>query len=203
VILKVCASGVWGLVKACWGFVTNPIGAVIVAIAIAAFLIIKYWGPISAFFVSLWGGIKAGAVKVWEAVKFLFGFSPLGMIIKNWDPIVKYFRGLWDKIGGIIEKISAPFRKVGSMFRGATAGAMAGAAVASAPMSSPASMGNITPIEKTISEARVNSSSSIVAPITINTAPGQNPEQIASAVTRELDARQRANASRIRSRLHD
>ncbi len=202
VILKACTSAVWSLVKACWGFITTPVGAVIVAIAIAAFLIIKYWGPISAFFVSLWGGIKAGAVKVWEAVKFVFGLSPLGMIIKNWDPIVKYFRGLWDKIGGIIEKISAPFRNVGSMFRGATAGAMAGAAVSAAPL--PASAGSgITPIERTISEARVNSSSMINAPITIHAAPGQNPEQIAAAVSRELDARGRQAKASERAGLYD
>jgi len=39
-------------------FLTNPIGLTVTAIATAAFLIYKYWGPIKQFFVSLWAGIK-------------------------------------------------------------------------------------------------------------------------------------------------
>ncbi|SEA50277.1 phage tail tape measure protein [Variovorax sp. YR216] len=36
----------------------NPIGLAITAIAIAAFLIYKYWGPITAFFAGLWQTVK-------------------------------------------------------------------------------------------------------------------------------------------------
>jgi hypothetical protein len=180
--------------------------AVIAAIALlagAAFLIVKFWGPISGFFVKLWGGIKIGAAKLWSVIKTVFGFSPLGMIMKNWEPIVNYFKGVWDRIGGVIEKITAPFRRVGAMFRGATAGAMAGAAVSTAPLPATAG-GGITPIERTIAEARINNSSSMVnAPITINAAPGQNPEQVAAAVARELDARDRRGAAQQRARLYD
>jgi hypothetical protein len=79
---------------------------------------------------------------------------------------------------------------------------MAGAAVSTAPL--PASAGSgITPIERTISEARVNSSSMINAPITIHAAPGQNPEQIAAAVSRELDARGRQAKASERAGLYD
>ena len=223
--LRFATVGLWQMAAAGWAAIAPfwPIIAIVAAVAGAAFLIIKFWAPISAFFVSLWGGIKAGAVKVWEAIKYVFGFSPLGMIIKNWDPIVKYLRGLWDKIGGIIEKMSAPFRNVGSMFRGATAGAMAGAMVAAAPMAGstvaaaqmsgaavsaapvPATAGGgITPIERTIAEARTNNmSSTISAPITIHAAPGQNPEQIAAAVARELDARGRQAKASERAGLYD
>ena len=38
----------------------NPIGLTITAIAAAAFLIYKYWGPISAFFTKLWGDVRTG-----------------------------------------------------------------------------------------------------------------------------------------------
>ena len=200
--LRFAVVGLWQVAAAGWAAIAPfwPIIAVVAAVAGAAFLIVKFWQPISGFFVKLWGGIKAGIVTLWNATSDNPFFNPVGFIIKRWKPIIEFFEGMWKRIGGIIEKVGGWF---GHAARPAMAGAMAGAAVASAPMSSPASMGNITPIEKTISEARVNSSSSIVAPITINTAPGQNPEQIASAVTRELDARQRANASRMRSRLHD
>jgi TP901 family phage tail tape measure protein len=200
VIFKACAGGAVKFGLALKGLIANPVGLTILAIAAAAFLLIKYWQPISGFFVSLWEKIKAGAAKAWEAIKFLFGFSPLGMIMANWDPIVKYFRGLWDKIGGIIEKLSAPFRRFAA---GATAGAMAGAAVSTAPLPATAG-GGITPIERTIAEARVNNSSSMVnAPITINAAPGQNSEDIARTVSRELDARDRRGAAQQRARLYD
>jgi TP901 family phage tail tape measure protein len=197
--------GLWNMAAANWA-VLAPVLAVIAAIALlagAAFLIVKFWGPISGFFVKLWDGIKVGAAKLWSVIKTVFGFSPLGMILNNWEPIAKYFLGLWDKIGGIIEKITAPFRRVGAMFRGATAGAMAGAAVSTAPLPATAG-GGITPIERTIAEARVNNSSSMInAPITINAAPGQNPEQVAAAVARELDARDRRGAAQQRARLYD
>ena len=201
-ILRICAGGVLRFGLALKGLIANPVGLTIMAIAVAAFLIIKYWGPISAFFVNLWGGITTGAKKLWEFIKFaFFNFSPLGMIIKNWDPIAKYFRGLWDKIGRIIERISAPFRHFAA---GATAGAMAGAAVATTALpAAAADLGSITPIERTISEARMNSSSMLSAPITINAAPGQSSEDIARTVSRELDARQRANAAQQRARLYD
>jgi TP901 family phage tail tape measure protein len=37
----------------------NPIGLLIAGIAVAAFLIYKYWEPIKAFFGNLWDGVKA------------------------------------------------------------------------------------------------------------------------------------------------
>lgn len=45
----------------------NPIGLLITAIAGAAFLIYKYWGPITTFFSGLWEGIKSAfsAAIVW------------------------------------------------------------------------------------------------------------------------------------------
>ncbi len=205
-LLKGCRAavvGLWNVAVAGWTAIAPfwPLIAIIAVVAGAAFLIVKFWKPISAFFVSLWEGIEAGAAKLWKGIKFLFGFSPLGMIIKNWDPIAKYFRGLWDKIGRIIERISAPFRHFAA---GATAGAMAGAAVATTALpAAAADLGSITPIERTISEARMNSSSMLSAPITINAAPGQSSEDIARTVSRELDARQRASAAQQRARLYD
>jgi TP901 family phage tail tape measure protein len=199
VIFKLCAGGVMKFGLALKGLIANPVGLVIMAIAVAAFLLIKYWEPISGFFVKLWDGIKVGAVKLWGVIKMVFGFSPLGMLIKNWKPIIDFFEGMWKRIGGIISRIGSAF---GVGARAATAGAMAGAAVSAAPLPEAAGSG-ITPIERTIAEARVNSSSMVNAPITINAAPGQNSEDIARTVSRELDARQRANAAQQRARLYD
>jgi TP901 family phage tail tape measure protein len=199
-LARVAVAG-WAAIAPFW-----PIIAVAALVAGAAFLIIKFWGPISAFFISLWGGIKVGAVKVWEALKFAFGFSPLGMIIKNWDPIVKYFRGLWDKIGGVIERMSAPFKRFAAS---TTVSAMAGAAVTTAPLPMMAGMPPMVSIERTISAARaesgsrINAPSQINAPITIHAALGQSEEAIGLAVVQHLDRAQRDAEAQQRARLYE
>lgn len=60
----------------------NPIGLAITAIAVAAFLLIKYWKPISGFFKGLWGGITAAGGK---AAAWFKGLGPL-------------FAGVWSNI---------------------------------------------------------------------------------------------------------
>jgi TP901 family phage tail tape measure protein len=83
-------------------------------------LLIKNWGPVSEFFVSLWGALKTGASAAWSVIKFLFNWSPLGLIIKNWEPLVAFFKGLWDRIKPFVEPIIAAhkfaFDKVAGMF---------------------------------------------------------------------------------------
>lgn len=44
----------------------NPIGAIITAIAIAAWLIYEYWEPISTFFSGLWEKIKKAFTEFWN-----------------------------------------------------------------------------------------------------------------------------------------
>lgn len=88
------------------GFLTSPIFWIVLAIAAAAFLIIKYWDPIKAFFAKLWDGIKIAFTKFWEFVKnwgvLLLG--PIGLIIKYWDNIKGFFLKLWPSIKAIFWK---------------------------------------------------------------------------------------------------
>ncbi|SDI77874.1 phage tail tape measure protein [Variovorax sp. OV700] len=81
----------------------NPIGLIITAIAVSAYLIYKYWGPISAFFSGLWTSVTAACSSAWTAIKasfdgamVWFGQLPalfqasLGGIsaaILNWSPL--------------------------------------------------------------------------------------------------------------------
>lgn len=101
--------------------IMNPIGLIITAIATAAYLIYRYWAPISAFFKRLWnqvsqvfatawGGIKniwSSASrwfgKIWEQIKSAFSggvmgiaqlilrWSPLGLLTKAFSSVMRWF----------------------------------------------------------------------------------------------------------------
>lgn len=85
------------------GFLTSPIFWVVLAIAAAAFLIIKYWEPIKAFFAKLWEWIKVAFSKFLSFVKnwgvLLLG--PIGLVIKYWDNIKGFFIKLWVNVKDI------------------------------------------------------------------------------------------------------
>lgn len=106
-------------------FLTSPIFWVVAAIAVAAFLIIKYWEPIKAFFSKLWTGIKA---IFWKAIDFikewgLLFLGPIGWVIKAWQLVPDKFKnigsdiitGLWN---GIKSKAMALFDFVKGIGKG-------------------------------------------------------------------------------------
>lgn len=110
---------------------TNPIGLAITAIALGAFVLIKYWKPIKGFFGKIWQGFKflfawspAGllmrgfgaafkwlknlfigpkdsAQKTWAYFKTLFAWSPVGIMVKGWKVLPKLFSGIFGKIKNI------------------------------------------------------------------------------------------------------
>jgi phage tail tape measure protein, TP901 family len=58
---------------------TTPIGWMVLAIATAAFLIYKYWGPIKSFFTGVWEGIKEGFAPAMPILEgFWNGLKELG-----------------------------------------------------------------------------------------------------------------------------
>ena len=61
----------------------NPIGLAITGIAVAAFLIYKYWGPIKEFFGGLWDQVKAA---------FNGGIGAIGALLVNWSPAGLFYR---------------------------------------------------------------------------------------------------------------
>jgi hypothetical protein len=72
----------------------NPIGLAVTGIATAAFLIYKYWGPISGFFAGLWGRAKIAFSEFWQ---YLGGSMPaalstVGAAILNWSPLGLFYR---------------------------------------------------------------------------------------------------------------
>ncbi|WP_175754506.1 phage tail tape measure protein [Burkholderia ambifaria] len=61
----------------------TPIGLLITGIAVAAFLLIRYWEPIKAFFVGLWSQVKAA---------FDGGIGAIAALILNWSPVGLFYR---------------------------------------------------------------------------------------------------------------
>lgn len=87
-------------------FLASPIFWIVLAIATAAFLIIKYWEPIKNFFGSLWEATKIvfnGVVAFIKKWGLLF-LGPIGLIIKYWDNIKSFFSKLWVNIKAIFWK---------------------------------------------------------------------------------------------------
>lgn len=74
----------------------NPIILIITAIALAAFLVFKYWDQIKQFFISAWAKVKEifWGVVDWVKEWGILFIGPVGFIIKYWDKIVAFFKGL-------------------------------------------------------------------------------------------------------------
>lgn len=80
----------------------NPIILIITAIAVAAYLIYKYWEPIKKFFINLWEKIKKVFAAAWQWIKNMFlNYTPAGLIIKHWEKITAFFSGLWNGVKNI------------------------------------------------------------------------------------------------------
>lgn len=93
----------------------NPIGLLITGIAVAAFLIYRYWGPIKGFFTRLWTGIENIGTQIWSSITGFFtdrwqdiqtafdgGLLGIGELIINWSPLglfTKAFSGVMKWFG--------------------------------------------------------------------------------------------------------
>lgn len=70
----------------------NPIGLMITGIAVAAYLIYRYWSPISSFFKRLWSQIKtAFSGGIGSVARLITNWSPLGLFYKAFAGVMKYF----------------------------------------------------------------------------------------------------------------
>lgn len=95
----------------------NPIILIITGIAVAAFLIYKYWDRIKAFFVRLWGSVKTIFSQAWQWIKNLFlNYHPVGLVIKHWDKISGFFSNLWGKVRNIFSGFFKWFVSLHKMF---------------------------------------------------------------------------------------
>ncbi|QST30702.1 phage tail tape measure protein [Escherichia albertii] len=80
----------------------NPIGLIITGIALAAYLIYRYWGPISGFFKRLWTQVTTAFRGAWSNIKGIWG-SVTGWFSGIWAQIKTAFSG---GIGGVAKLIT-------------------------------------------------------------------------------------------------
>ena len=162
----------------------------IIALGIGITWLVKHWDQ-------AWAGIKFAAGKTWEFLKFVFSWSPLGLLIKAWKPALKFIGEVWDKI-----KAVGRFLGIGvDAGKQAVAGAALATTVAAAPAPSLPDLPPPAAAHQTVQQD--NRSTTLNAPITINPQPGQNAEDIAQAVRLELDSRDRQIAAEQRGVLYD
>ncbi|HHX3708632.1 TPA: phage tail tape measure protein [Citrobacter freundii] len=79
----------------------NPIGLIITGVAVAAYLIYRYWGPISAFFKRLWAQVTSAFSSAWSGIKSAWG-SVTGWFSDIWGSIKTAFNGGIVGIGKLI-----------------------------------------------------------------------------------------------------
>ena len=86
----------------------TPIGlaitAAVVVIAGAAYLIYRYWKPISRFFAGLWKEVLQVVDSVTSAItQYLMNWTPLGFIVDHWNDLKAITAAIWTLIkAGIV-----------------------------------------------------------------------------------------------------
>lgn len=217
--MAIMTAAQWALNAA---MTANPVGLVIAAIAgliaMAAWLI-DDWSPVGEFFSGLWDGIKNAFFFSWEMIKVAFSFSPLGMLIEHWEPIVEFFSGLWDRVASIFSSafawmksaVIAPIQSIKDTLGGAW-NALFGDADADVNVNRDVRHTvdgggvNVVKTEPIAAASSVVSSAAQTTQygdIVISTHEGMSAQDVARAVSDELNQRERRQATRMRSRLTD
>ncbi|MFA5248723.1 MAG: hypothetical protein WC415_05970 [Patescibacteria group bacterium] len=181
------------------------VGWIAAAITVIAFLVWKYWTPIKKFFVGLGQSI---------AHAFTWAFGIGAKAVRGFVGIFRGYVAILQKIGKtIIDIMLAPFRAIRSAIEwvqgklglsgGETANVAKSAASPAAAQgrrttAAPMAATRMTAISPAAAQGRrgatVNSQQT--NNFTINTQPGQSPEQFATATVRALDARERERTRR-------
>ncbi len=78
----------------------NPIGLAITAIAVGAYLVIRYWSQISSFFVSLWNDIVSIFNSGTNLIINLFT-HPIKTISSIWTNLGTWFDSFWQYLGDV------------------------------------------------------------------------------------------------------
>ncbi|KVU92848.1 hypothetical protein WK75_02415 [Burkholderia ubonensis] len=74
----------------------NPIGLAVTAIVAAAYLIYRYWEPISGFFARLWSAVKKIISSAADGImQFLMNWTVVGFIVDHWNDLKAITLAIW------------------------------------------------------------------------------------------------------------
>lgn len=190
----------------------SPIFWVVAAIGAAAFVIVKNWQPIKAWFAGLWDGITAAAQGAWAFLTALLKwgalFSPLGLILQGVRAIVQHLTGLdLFQVGGQVfgrlwEGFKSKWAEITAWFGGAVRtllawmpdwakaklGLTAPARIAAAPAAQARRIANPPAVRK------VAAATAAAGALALPTALAASPAITAAARPAEIAAKRQASA---------
>ncbi|WP_159103206.1 phage tail tape measure protein [Acidovorax radicis] len=216
----------------------GPAIAVVAAIAAAALLIYRYWGPIKAFLGGVWEGLRNGLTPVLSQMAPLvqFGSMLVGWLGQAWTwfteliaPIKSTQEELagfasagqlvGEVLGGIVAKliqvanyvpVLGLLARVSSLIGGqGSPGAAAGLGLPGGLPVMPATTGPGAlrffeePKPLKFNPRGEGGNNTTTNNITVNAAPGMDEKAMAQAISFEMDRRERAKKSSVRSQLSD
>lgn len=100
-----------------WSMMTTPIGwfiGVLAGLAAIAYVIIKNWDSVKAFFVKLWESPIVQALPFVGLIKAIINLARL--VKDNWEPIKKFFQVLWAAVIENIKKTIEWMEKLAKKF---------------------------------------------------------------------------------------
>jgi len=98
-LVNALRAAIMGIRALSVALLTNPISWVALAIGTAAFLIYKYWKPISGFFKGLWEGIKEslkGLEPAWDV------FNRAGKLL---EPVLNALKGVYNFVKNLFKPV--------------------------------------------------------------------------------------------------
>lgn len=93
----------------------NPVVALIVLLAGAAYLIYQNWAPIKEFFINLWGGVSNYLVGIWNQIKAAFsgGIGGIFALLVNWSPLGLFYKAMAGVLGYFGVELPGTFSEFG------------------------------------------------------------------------------------------
>lgn len=96
----------------------NPLGLFIMAIAVAALAIYRYWQPIKALFKGFWDGLKIGLAPVMDDIRT--AFTNFKTMLAPMQPIWDWLVAAWQTFKGVLVEILTPMQMTNQELQNAT-----------------------------------------------------------------------------------
>ena len=200
-VLRGGVTGVWRLLTAFAR--ANPLAAAVLGLVGAMAGLYAHWDKIKDYFnAGEWWSL---AKEIWTALEWGLNAATLGVYDLLKTMAWKALRAVWDGIKGFVG-LSGEGAGNAPANRAARSVAAAAAVAAAVPMTATAATSHLgldTYQPVAIAPRSSSASVSTTNHVTVNAAPGMDPQAVGRAVSFELDRRERERASRRYSALAD